>query len=638
MIRSTEFLTWKDASHWMEAMKGHRWTERVKEENMAFNREVEDAASREEISTATRLFKKYQKDHDLECSFPIEHGITKLRIIIQSGNSYILSWPQHMKKEVLIGDIDTTRNGLAVYTHDISHGGELYEVICCKLGKQLWRFNGRGVHGVASDVAILGSRVYLLEAHGPLQYKWLISLDLETGKDKRIHYTEKRESIALELLRGENGCLFLHCEDAGTQNLFWVTEQRVRQLSAKATSFFPVGYGRDAQEPCYFARTSVESPWIPYGAALKELKLSKASLTSTIELCVLNCGLLMYRRQGERFLISCSRRREPKEVAKVLGEMHIHNWPIWYGQAGASRPVEFSLIIPGKTPVKAHYSIKDGLILDKPKEVYGGAILAHTATSKDGQKVRFLLTWKRGAKPKALLMIGYGAYGMTTPFETTRWRPYIEAGFAVGFALVRGGGDDTELWAKMGRLQGKLQGIEDFEACIRSAQDILDVPAERTCLFGRSAGGFLVGGAVVRNPDGELFGAVYTEAPYVDVLQTSANEDLPLTKFEYNEFGDPIHRIADFEFLLRLSPVNGLGPKGAPGVLVLCRVGLNDRQVFAYESVKWMDALRGDMNGGKPKLLSLTSGHGHVVRGDDVYEERAKDFLLLCKKLLGYYR
>jgi oligopeptidase B len=243
-------------------------------------------------------------------------------------------------------------------------------------------------------------------------------------------------------------------------------------------------------------------------------------------------------------------------------------------------------------------------------------------------------TWKKDTEPKGLIMIGYGAYGLATPFETTRWRPYIESGFAVAFALIRGGGDDTEVWAQKGRLQGKLQGIEDFEACIRAVQRITRVPPKATCIFGRSAGGFLVGATVVRNPAGDLFSTVYTEVPYVDVLQTAANGDLPLTKFEYNEFGDPAHKIADFEFLLRLSPVSGLGAEGAPNIFVACRVGLNDRQVFPYESVKWMDALRG-LDRGQPKLLYFTDGYGHTVHGDEVYTQRAEDFLILNKKLLG---
>jgi len=630
MIRSTEFLSWKDPSHWMETMKGPRWNARVKQENAAFEQEVSDA--RGSVSATAKKFRQFQEEHDRECTFVIEQGIIKLQITLESGNTYRMSYAHDTKHEITIGDVDTSRDGYIVYTHDISKGGGEYEVVALKQTRPIWRFSGRS-HGVASDVAILGKRVYLLEAHGPLQYKWLVSLDLATGRGKRVHYDEKRESVALSLIRGEHGCLFLLCENAGLQNLFHVKATgHLEQLSSKGTSFVPVGFARGSTEPCYFVKSRPEASWEARGNALRELKCSANCLRSSIEYCILSCGLIIYRAQGERFMDACTR-RSTKQVAKILGEIHLHDWPVWYGQVGYTKPAEFTFIIPGKTPVKAHYTVGEGLRLEKPKSVYGGEVLSGLATSKDGEKVRWVATWKANTMPKALLMIGYGAYGITTPFETTRWRPYMERGFAIAFALIRGGGDDTEVWAQKGRLHGKLQGIEDFEACIRAVQRITDIQPKATCIFGRSAGGFLVGAATVRNPTGELFSTVYTEAPYVDVLQTAANVDLPLTKFEYNEFGDPAHKIADFEFLLHLSPVSGLAPEGAPRIYVVCRVGINDRQVYAYESMKWMDALRGTSEG-EPKLLHITEGYGHVVRGDEVYTQRAEDFLILCKKLL----
>jgi hypothetical protein len=616
----------------MEAMKGARWNARVNEENAAFEHAVRKSGRT--LVSATRRFQEVQEEHDSLCTFMIEHGTVQLKITIQSGNTYRMSWLPYKKKEITIGDVDVSLEGFVVFTHDISKGGEEYEVVALKHNKPVWRFNGRS-HGVGSDVAIVGKRVYILEAHGPLQYKWLISLDLVTGKGKRIHYDEKRESVSLSLIRGENGCLFLLCEEPGLQNLFHVKESgQLEQLSSRGVSFIPVGYARDSTEPCYFVKNRINSSWETRGTALNSLTLSSKCRKSSIEYCILSCGLIIYRAQGERFIDVCTR-RSSKQIAKVLGEIHLHDWAVWYGQAGYIKPVELIFVIPGKLPVKVDYTIETGLTFTKPKDTYGGTVISGAATSKDGEHVRWVATWKKGAAPKALLMIGYGAYGLTTPFETTRWRPFIEKGFAIGFALIRGGGDDTELWAQKGRLQGKLQGIEDFEACIRAVQRVTHVSPSATCLFGRSAGGFLVGATIVRNPTGELFSSVYTEVPYVDVLQTAANPDLPLTKFEYDEFGDPAHKIADFEFLLHLSPVTGLQAEGAPNIFVLCRVGLNDRQVFAYESMKWMDALRGSGRKGEPKLLHVSDGVGHSVHGDRVYKERAEDFLILCKKLLA---
>jgi oligopeptidase B len=155
-----------------------------------------------------------------------------------------------------------------------------------------------------------------------------------------------------------------------------------------------------------------------------------------------------------------------------------------------------------------------------------------------------------------------------------------------------------------------------------------EICAKKTCVFGRSAGGYLIGAAVARNPLGEMFGTAYAEAPYVDVLQTASNPSLPLTVGEYSEFGNPSKNIAELETMLRLGPVTALGPEGAPGIFVLCRVSENDRLVYAYESLKWIDAL-----GRAENLIHVQSGQGHAIHGEEKYREYGEDFLILSQRL-----
>jgi oligopeptidase B len=179
--------------------------------------------------------------------------------------------------------------------------------------------------------------------------------------------------------------------------------------------------------------------------------------------------------------------------------------------------------------------------------------------------------------------------------------------------------------------------VEDLEACVRALQEVTGLGPAQTCVYGRSAGGYLVGAAVARQPQGTLFRAAYCEVPYVDVLRTASNPALPLTELEYLEFGNPARWPSDFEAILRLSPVDAVGPGGAPGVFVLCRTAENDMQVFAYESFKWVDALRGQggqKGGAQPKLLALTESSGHFSHGEQMIRERAEDFLLLQAKML----
>ena len=257
------------------------------------------------------------------------------------------------------------------------------------------------------------------------------------------------------------------------------------------------------------------------------------------------------------------------------------------------------------------------------------------AASADGTVVTYGFA-TQVMKPRALLVVMYGAYGLpTSPGSVRRkWGALLDAGWAIGFAFVRGGGDNGWAWAEAGRRTNRERSIEDAEACVTALKRRLDLVAAQTAIYGRSAGGILIGSLVNRWPDGLLFGMVYGEVPYLDVLQTTTNPDLPLTELEYDEFGDPAHRLEDLAFWVAHSPVTNVPATGVPAIAVLCRTGLNDTQVYAYEPVKWIRALRGKTsragrNSGRPKLLGVVSGEGHFFSEEVALKARAQDLAIL---------
>lgn len=601
-------IEWKDPSAWMEKMSGPRWKARVAKENKRFEKALDAAGGSLEASTAS--FKAAAEEWEAASIWNITVGTTKLKIYPQNGG--IFRWTLDGKEYPLAGDLDLATGGIVVYSHEVSHGGEEYEIRATRHGKPMWTY--RTKHGLAESVVIIKDRVYLLEAVSPLTYKWLISLDLHTGGDRKMHYEEPDENYAITIVRGENECLFLVAENAGRERLYHITD-RVEQLSEKGEAFYPVGYGKGSSEPCYFVR--INGLWYREGEALRRFKLPAGFERHGIDNVALEEGLFIYLNHGERYIYYRGK------TTRIFGDVEINPWGLC--KCGT---IEMHITMPGSSPIPVKINDKKGLVFENPSSVYADKLIKGFAKSADGKRVRWAVVFNRNRRPRAVIVSGYGAYGIKTSLNTSRWKPYLEAGFAIGFALVRGGGDDNEEWAEAGRRQGKLQGVQDLEACVRAIQGVLGLGPERTCLFGRSAGGYLVGGALTRSPDGNLFRYVYTEVPYVDVLATASKPEYPLTKYEYLEFGDPVHVIADFETMLRLGPVSGLGSRGAPGVFVLSRVGLNDRQVYPYESVKWMDALKGD------NLLAIGAGHGHFTIGDILFEERAADFLILCKRIL----
>ena len=151
--------------------------------------------------------------------------------------------------------------------------------------------------------------------------------------------------------------------------------------------------------------------------------------------------------------------------------------------------------------------------------------------------------------------------------------------------MVRGGGDIDAAWADAARREHRHVTIDDFEAVIRGSQKHHGLGPAQTVIYGRSAGGVPVGAIVSRYPHGQLVGAAFTEVPYVDVLRTSSNPDLPLTVGEYKEFGNPRENILNGKELLSVSPINTLHSEGAPGVFVMSHVGLLDQQVYALSLI-----------------------------------------------------
>ena len=118
--------------------------------------------------------------------------------------------------------------------------------------------------------------------------------------------------------------------------------------------------------------------------------------------------------------------------------------------------------------------------------------------------------------------------------------------------------------------------------------------------------------------------------PYVDVLRTTTNPDLPLTKGEYKEFGNPRESILDMKEILSVSPVHTLPPDGAPGEFVLTHVGLLDKQVFAYESFKWIHMLRGeDTSHPKGKYVMLEKNEAHQYKSKQMPHFRGGDLAII---------
>jgi len=576
MDRTIHGITLHDDLAWMEPMRGARWMDLVKKEQVNSRKAL---ACREVRAIQDELTAAAPK------KFVFRSG--KVRIAM-NGHGYL--WTIG-KGALSAADLVSIENYIWT-VEDVSKGAEVYAIICRAGSAILWKHVGVGPY-----VAIVDGRCYCLEAKKQLVYYRLVSWDAESGRDRRVHYEETDYRYNLELIRG-NGCAFLRRQAGGKQDIFKITEDGLSLLEGISPDSrrFVLGGGEYLM-------------WMGYwtcSAGLAHIRFPSFA-QAVPEWLNTQKALLITRWKGSRTLWSISS-RAPVKLWSGVGTLLADPWD---GN-------KIVLTRPGFNPITS-------LPKDLPKVKSTHDI--HEVKSADGTQIPFLLIGSK--KPRGLLVVGYGAYGIPTSLSTSRWIPLLRRDWAIAICLMRGGGDHTPEWEDAGRLQGRVKVLEDAEAVVREAQKLCGIGAAQTVMYGRSAGGLWVGGLCARYPDGSLAGGAYMEVPYLDVLRTTTNRSLPLTDIETDEFGLPGERLSDLASMLKWSPMDILPAGGTPGVRQLIRTGLNDPQVFVYESVKWVVRCRGA--GNSRIFLAIEDDQGHFVEGDIGARQRAEDICFLLK-------
>jgi oligopeptidase B len=256
------------------------------------------------------------------------------------------------------------------------------------------------------------------------------------------------------------------------------------------------------------------------------------------------------------------------------------------------------------------------------------------ATAHDGVKIPISLVYRKDLKgpgTNPLHIYGYGSYGYPLPlgFNSTRLS-LLDRGLVLAYAHIRGGGDMGKPWHDAGRLLRKLNTFTDFIAVTEQLTADGYGDPKRVAIEGGSAGGLLVGAVVNMRPD--LFRAVVSHVPFVDVMNTMLDAGLPLTIGEYEEWGNPNDREA-FEYMLQYSPYDNLRQAEYPAMLV--KTSLNDSQVMYWEPAKYVAKLRRLKTGGHVLLLhtNMSAGHGGASGRYDYLKEIAFDYAFLLREL-----
>ncbi len=277
--------------------------------------------------------------------------------------------------------------------------------------------------------------------------------------------------------------------------------------------------------------------------------------------------------------------------------------------------------------------------LRKEQEIPSGhdpaayVVARHFAPSHDGEVVPISVLHRRdtpvdGSAP--LLLFGYGSYGIMVPagFSPNRLS-LVDRGFVFAIAHVRGGRERGQRWYDDGKLENKPNTFYDFIASAEYLVRARYTEAGRLAMHGGSAGGLLVGAVLNMRPD--LFRAAVANVPFVDVLTTMSDPELPLTPPEWPEWGNPIEDEAAYHTILSYSPYDNVEPRKYPHLLVTA--GLTDPRVTYWEPAKWVARLRQAWQADTMLLFKteMSAGHGGPSGRFSHLEEVALSYAFLLK-------
>lgn len=256
------------------------------------------------------------------------------------------------------------------------------------------------------------------------------------------------------------------------------------------------------------------------------------------------------------------------------------------------------------------------------------------AISHDNVEVPISIVYKKdivknGNNP--LVLYGYGSYGSSMDVYFSQARlSLLDRGFIWAIAHIRGGEEMGRQWYEDGKMLHKKNTFEDFIACAKHLINQGYTSSNTMFAMGGSAGGMLMG--AVANMEPKLWRGIIAQVPFVDVVTTMLDPDLPLTIGEYDEWGNPNEK-EYYDYMLSYSPYDNVKAQEYPTMLVT--TGLNDSQVQYWEPAKWVAKLRELKTDNKTILFKIEMEYGHAGASGrfESFKELALEYAFILNEL-----
>ncbi len=258
----------------------------------------------------------------------------------------------------------------------------------------------------------------------------------------------------------------------------------------------------------------------------------------------------------------------------------------------------------------------------------------HFAIAKDKTKIPISIVYKKNINlynNNPTLIYGYGAYGYSMEnYFAADIISLLDRGYVYAIAHIRGGEEMGRQWYKKGKMLNKMNTFYDFIACSEYLIQKNISSKDKLIAQGGSAGGLLMG--VIANLRPEIYKVIIAEVPFVDVITTMIDENIPLTTLEYDEWGDP-NILKYYNYIKQYSPYDNIKPQKYPAILVTSAI--QDSQVQYWEPAKWTAKLRELKTDDNPLILytNMDSGHSGVSGRFEKYTETAMIYTFIIMNI-----
>ena len=252
------------------------------------------------------------------------------------------------------------------------------------------------------------------------------------------------------------------------------------------------------------------------------------------------------------------------------------------------------------------------------------------AKAQDGTMIPISLVYKKGFKKDGsapTLLYAYGSYGYSidATFSSTRLS-LLDRGFVFAIAHIRGGQEMGRQWYEDGKLLKKINTFTDFIDCGKFLVENQYASKDKLFAMGGSAGGLLMGAITNMAPD--MWRGVISAVPFVDVVTTMLDESIPLTTFEFDEWGNPKDKTY-YDYMKSYSPYDNIEKKNYPNILVT--TGYWDSQVQYWEPAKYMAKMREFKTDNNMLIMwcNMDAGHGGKSGRFEYLKEIALDYAFM---------